>query len=200
MWSSYRGRLALATPVAKWRWVSPNGDGCRHMAMGVAKWRWVSPWRRYRRHKNLSTARASPYRDGSRRVATAVAKVVQQAQCLLQCHSLTLTVPIQGTDTSHATLLKSCEQTASQSINIVMFKITCLCVTRLHELFFQAFLALIKGEIKFREGSGCCNFDFTLNFLYYPDLLGSHAIIPRHRVRAWHWTQECMASKTTQWK
>ena len=38
-------RLALATPVAKWRWVSPYGDGCRHgdgcrqMAMGVAKWR-----------------------------------------------------------------------------------------------------------------------------------------------------------------
>ena len=46
------------------------------MAMSVAV-------ARYRRYKSLSTAMASPWREGSRRVATAVAKDVQQAQWLL---------------------------------------------------------------------------------------------------------------------
>ena len=58
--------------VAIWRWMSPEVDTCRQMPMSVAV-------ARYRRHKNLSTAMASPWREGSRRVATAVAKVVQQA-------------------------------------------------------------------------------------------------------------------------
>ena len=54
--------------------MSPEVDTCRQMAMIVAV-------ARYRRHKNLSTAMASPWREGSRRVATAIAKVVQQAHC-----------------------------------------------------------------------------------------------------------------------
>ena len=62
----------MAMGVAIWRWVSPEVDTCRQMAMSVAV-------ARYRRHKNLSMAMASPWREGSRRVATAVAKVVQQA-------------------------------------------------------------------------------------------------------------------------
>ena len=43
--------------VAIWRWVSPKVDACRQMAMSVAV-------ARYRRHKNLSTAMASPWREG----------------------------------------------------------------------------------------------------------------------------------------
>ena len=58
--------------VAIWRWMSPEVDTCRQMAMSVAV-------ARYRCHKNLSTAMASTWREGSRRVATAVPKVVQQA-------------------------------------------------------------------------------------------------------------------------
>ena len=45
MWSSSRGCLAFATPVAKSGNVSPYGNGCRQRLMDVAKWRWVSPWR-----------------------------------------------------------------------------------------------------------------------------------------------------------
>ena len=50
--------------VAIWRWMSPELHTCRQMAMSVAV-------ARYRRHKNLSTAMASPWHEGSRQVATA---------------------------------------------------------------------------------------------------------------------------------
>ena len=42
--------------VAIWRWVSPEVDTCRQMAISVAV-------ARYRRHKNLSPAMASPWRS-----------------------------------------------------------------------------------------------------------------------------------------
>ena len=88
----------MAMGVAIWRWVSPEVDTCRQMAMSVAV-------ARYRRHKNLSTAMASPWREGSRRVVTAVAKVVQQAQCCYQIvfnhggHVVTATGAAQGSVT-----------------------------------------------------------------------------------------------------